>query len=403
MATTTFRAVLQPNANTQGLHNLLIRIYHNQNRKYARTAIFIRKSEFDSKKGKVIRHPDAEEYNDFIDEIIREAQRILLKKKRERKRISHEQLKDIIEGNYQEGETYLFSYLDQYISLNFDLIENRKRRQTFVDLLRIFRDYRRNKDISLYDINTSEIQRFKAYLSENYANSTSNLHIRSLKQLLTYARKDSSIDYKEDPFYNIKKLREQVNDRRRSLTEEEVIRLERYKPERELEKDAINVFLACFYLGGSRISEAVCLTVRDLMSGKFRAKKTTKRTYIIIHSKLESLLAPYLAGKSDKEFVFPFMAGYQLGSLEFEEQIGRTISNVNYYLKKTQSKLSIGVNLSTRVARVTFANRVAELQDTNTAQIILNHSSKKVTERYLDIENLDQLPVITSAIETVFR
>lgn len=379
------KAHLQSYKTKSGQHNILIRIYRNGERCYARTGIFVKKSEYDSKKGRVIRHPLSSDYNHYLqaiqNKVIQAEQEAVLQDRY----FSLEEAKDIIEGRKTSQNSKLIDYIDQFVEASYSpeqyqTIYNFK---VLKDLIIGFA----GPDVSIYQVNNTWGNSFKKYLASHYKKpSSANKYLNLLRQIFNYAIDDTHNHISTNPMRSVKKLNDDQDiEKRKALTDEELLRIERTPlPKRlNLYRD---IFLTAFYLGGIRISDVLTLRAGAFVTNRYKAQKTGKLSAIVKHEKLMNILNPYLEGKTAENLVFPILNPRLLDAPSHVcmYEVRKRNTTVNRNLALITEICSIPIKVTTKTARQTFAQRVAELEDKKLASMALNHSDSKITERYLD-------------------
>ncbi len=147
-----------------------------------------------------------------------------------------------------------------------------------------------------------------------------------------------------------------------------------------------NYLLAVYgFNSGLRISDILNLKVKDIRGKSYFSVTEKKRGHkrdIPITPSIKRLTNPYIANKSDDEYLFKSREG-------FNKPIGRV--QAYNIIKKAAKEAGIKQNIGTHSLRKTFAYHL--LKDTGNivyVQEILGHSSIDVTKRYLGID-LDEL------------
>ena len=124
-----------------------------------------------------------------------------------------------------------------------------------------------------------------------------------------------------------------------------------------------DIFLACFYTWGSRISSVLTLEPRHLIDGRlifleYKGKKKTKS--VKINEQLQSIIDKY-AGKS-AFYLFPVMTASPLAigcteneKYRYDKHIESKTNTINKDLKVIAASCGITKNVSTHVARHSFA------------------------------------------------
>ena len=135
---------------------------------------------------------------------------------------------------------------------------------------------------------------------------------------------------------------------------------------------------------GLRISDILSLNVVDVKNKSFiklKEKKTGKLKIFPLNKKLKTLLKKFIKGRKDNEPLFKSQKGYRLDRNQF-------------YLKINEACRAVGVketSIGTHTMRKTFGyHHYRQFKDVAILQEIFNHSSPKITLRYIGI-NQDEI------------
>lgn len=218
------------------------------------------------------------------------------------------------------------------------------------------------------------LQHIKAYLQhlmrqESLSASTRNQHAAALRFFLS---KTLSKDWAKDKIPNSrteKKLPEVLNGR-------EIIRLMRSFDSQKQK----SVAMLC-YGAGLRVSEAICLTVKDIDSegGVIhvrRGKGNKDRLVALGPSLLNQLRKYWLSRRPTGQYLFPGNGG--------RAHISRM--SFNKALRKAVSKAGIDKQVTPHTLRHSYATHMIESGvDLRSVQLMLGHSSIQSTSRYIHL------------------
>ena len=210
----------------------------------------------------------------------------------------------------------------------------------------------------------------------------------------------------KNPFFAFK-LEADRTQKKERLSLEEITKLENLELEKGTrEYDARNMFLFSFYCAGVRIGDLIQLTWSNIQDGRltYEMGKTEKNRSIKLLPKALDILRQYQHKKShSQDFIFPFLRNdiNRNNIAYFKKQLEAKAALINKCLKKIAVKAEIEKNLSSHIARHSFAD-IARKKKTSLLDIqkLLGHSSSKTTEIYLesfDIESQD------AAHEAIFQ
>lgn len=259
------------------------------------------------------------------------------------------------------------------------------------------------KDLPFDEINIDLLEEYKGYLKRvGYLKNTIHNHLKSFRSILYKAIKEPGKNYfsqDKNPFFAFR-LEADKTQKKERLNPEEIKKLEDLKLEvGSRQYDARNMFLFSFYCAGIRIGDLIKLTWSNVKEGRleYEMGKTGKERSVKLLPKALSVLKLYAKGKSKPEdFIFPFLRNdiNRKNIAYFKKQLEAKAALINKCLKEVAVKAEIGKNLSSHIARHTFAD-LARKKKTSLLDIqkLLGHSDSKTTQIYLDsfdIESQDE-------------
>jgi integrase len=138
-------------------------------------------------------------------------------------------------------------------------------------------------------------------------------------------------------------------------------------------------------MGGINFVDIALLTKTNLLDERliYNRKKTSKLIKLPLHPKALDLIRKYQ--NSESPYLFPILYAYHTTEQQKANRIHKIITKTNFQLKELGKKLEIPIDLTTYVARHSFAT-VLKRSGVSTSIICesLGHSSEKVTRIYLD-------------------
>lgn len=146
---------------------------------------------------------------------------------------------------------------------------------------------------------------------------------------------------------------------------------------------ARDMFLFAFYAHGMRFESVATFDVKTIKNGfiRYRMNKGQKMREIEIHPKLAAIIEKYKGGSP---YLFPVVKKPVNDVWKKKEIIGSANALINTHLKRVAVICGIDKNLSTHIARHTFAYlALTKGVSRNILKDALGHSSFRVTEGYL--------------------
>ena len=157
------------------------------------------------------------------------------------------------------------------------------------------------------------------------------------------------------------------------------------KGKTDYERLAIDLFTFSYLTAGINFVDIANLTKDNLMDKRivYVRKKTKKQIIVPLQPKAIELINKY--ANPNNLYLFPILSPFHKTEQQKANRLHKVISKVNKCLKDIGKELNIPINLTTYVARHSFAT-VLKRSGVSTSIISesLGHSSEKITQIYLD-------------------
>ena len=268
----------------------------------------------------------------------------------------------------------------------------------------------KGKDLQFDEITVSFLEEYKAYLTgKEYAKKTIHNHLKTFRSILYKAIKEPGKNYfsqDKNPFFAFK-LEADTTQRKERLNADEIKALEELKLENGSRLyDARNMFLFSFYCAGVRIGDMLQLKWSNIQEGRLNyvmGKNDKERSIKLLPKALNILKLYHKNDINIEDFIFPFLPN-NLNRKDvalLHKKIEAKAALINKCLKQVAEKAEIDKNLTTHMARHSFADmarkKKVSLLD---IQKMLAHSDSKTTQVYLDSFDLESQD---EAHEAVFQ
>ncbi|WP_165929512.1 site-specific integrase [Pseudocnuella soli] len=255
--------------------------------------------------------------------------------------------------------------------------------------------YLKGKDLAFSDFNLDFLQKFEIYLKNrtiktdrSYKTDSIHKHLKNLRAIYNKGVKKGFVDYSKNPFL-LHRLKLDKHKRKERLTENEINLLQNV----ELRKgtrlnDARNIFLFAFYHAGIRIGDLLQLKWDYIVDGRleYEMDKTGKPVSMKILPPAMKIIDEYRESNHGGAYIFPFFTHELNPNNEqfVSKQVQAKTSLINKCLKQIAATAGIAKNLSTHIARHTFAD-LARKKGTGMHDIknLLRHSRLNTTEGYM--------------------
>lgn len=300
------------------------------------------------------------------------------------------ELKDILEKKPQKHSFY--SYTEELIKEMKEAhhIGNSK---VYEGTLGAVKRFMEEKELSFLNITPVWLKKFENHFLKKPGNTVNGLavYMRTIRAIYNQAIKARLVDKELYPFseYTIQKER----TKKRAIPAEFLRRIQMiYIPVGHRLFNARNYFLTSYMLRGMNFTDIALLKVGNIQDGRilYDRAKTGASFNVKIPEDLKPILEHYTKGKTADQYVFPIVIHTE------QEKIHNSISwarkRFNKRLKELAKECSIETNLTSYVARHSFATRAKNLgiPIANIAEM-LGHSETRTTEIYLDSLPSDML------------
>jgi integrase/recombinase XerD len=346
-----------------------IEIYYQGLRKYISTGLYIEESQWNEADRKIQKHPSAIDMNKLLRDKVTELADFEYKIKNQDEEFTLDSFDMLIDGRDRKN---FHEYLVKEIASRADISkETRKHHETLANRLKEHGKIKYFRDLTFDNI--SDLHNW--YLKKGIKQSTLYNQHKILKVYINRAISSGLIEMQKNPYIKFK-VKRANNHNRKYLTVEELNKIEG----KIFEMDRLNVvrdlfLFSCFT--GLAYSDAAKLTP-DIVTDesgeqwiKIRRKKTDKETVIMLLPKALAIIEKYKGMKKGK--LLPYI----------------TNQRMNSYLKIIADQSDVKKELTTHVARHTFATTVTLMNGVSleVVQKMLGHTSIRTTEIYAKLVN----------------
>jgi site-specific recombinase XerD len=380
---------------SNGEHPIMLRVTKDRRSKYMSIGHSCTKELWDEKKNLPRKkHPLAKELSIIIDKKINEAKSSLLKLENEKDHFSTEELKSKILRSTKK--TTLFQYLDLIVS-ELNAAGRVSYARSHKDLIRELKKFTKNKDLKFSDVSTFFLRGLEQdFKTRGFKGNTMGIYFRTLRAVYNKAVKDGYARKDNSPFndYTISHLKNKTQ--KRAIAKADVKKIQALSFEEESSSfHAKNFFLFSYYCSGINFLDVAKLTTENftVMGEKVFLNYTrskTKKNFVVQLTPDAASIYTYYKSNRYSDYVFPFLDSEKHKSPEgIFNRLAKSKRDVNKHLKKIAELAGIEVNLTTYVARHTFAT-VLKRTGVSTSKIseMLGHENESITQTYLaEFEN----------------
>lgn len=360
--------------NKKGMALIQVEAYLNRKKMYFSTKIYLKPDQWDAKRRMVKNHLNADGLNRMLYEFIAAIEQKELGLWQQKKEISLELLKDLIDKPIGNEYSFLAFFRDEIN--NSSLKDSTK--QNHLSTLELLQEYK--KDLAFADLTFEFVSSFDNYLqTKGYHLNTIAKHMKHLKRYVNVAINKEYMDIQKYAFrkYKIKS----VEGRHTHLSPEELLKMEKLQLKGrflKLEKSK-DAFLFCCY-AGLRYSDFINLTAANVIE----YHQETWLIYKSVKTGIEVRLPLYLLFEGKGLII---LERYKKDLNDFFKL--KDNSNVNKDLNTLAKLAEIDKRISFHTARHTNATLlIYGGANITTVQKLLGHKSVKTTQVYANIMDI---------------
>ena len=253
--------------------------------------------------------------------------------------------------------------------------------------------FNKHLDIPFSDMDTIWLKRYEVWLqSQGLAINTLGTRFRHLRVIYNFAIEEKIVKSEYYPFNSFKVSKLSQTTAKRSIQKDEILSVLNYQGQTPLECLAIDLFTFSYRAAGINFGDIARLTKDNILENRliYIRKKTQKQIKVSLQEQAIKLIQKY--SMPDNPYLFPILSSFHKTEQQKVNRIHKIIAKVNKSLKEIGERLNIPIDLTTYVARHSFAT-VLKRSGVNTSLICeaLGHSSERVTQIYLDSFGNDQM------------
>ncbi len=258
----------------------------------------------------------------------------------------------------------------------------------------VLRKFNRGRELSFAfsQIDVLFLENFERWMrSKNNKDTTLSFQMRTLRAVFNRAVKTKIVSKERNPFVDDYKL-SKFNTRtpKRALDKESVHRIMTFDVSQKGCKCrlALDLFIFSYLSGGIAFVDMAYLTRENIVNGRviYKRRKTHREVNVPLLKEALAIVEKYCDECSDTGYLFPILdARVHLTAQQQKNRIHKVCHQVNTHLRQVAKDVGIFTDLTTYVARHTYAT-VLKREGVNVALISesLGHSNIQTTQIYLD-------------------
>lgn len=253
--------------------------------------------------------------------------------------------------------------------------------------------FNKHLNIPFSDVDVIWLKKYELWLqAQGLAINTIGTRFRHLRVIYNLAINEKVVKREYYPFDTFKVSKLNQIPAKRSISKDAILKVLNYEGKTELECFSIDLFTFSYLTAGINFVDIARLTDENIMENRlvYIRKKTKKQIKVPLQSQVVELIEKYK--QQDNPYLFPILSPFHKTEQQKVNRVHKVIAKVNKNLKRIGEQLDVSIDLTTYVARHSFAT-VLKRSGVNTSLIseALGHSSEKVTQIYLDSFGNDQM------------
>lgn len=396
MSNTNIKIVIGNKPMSDGNHGIYLRITKNRKKKEISLGIRCKVEHFEN--GELTKkHKDHKIDNELILKFKKKAFQIIREFQLKDHNFSLEEFEDKFRGIEDENQKIdaiqFFNEIINELEFSERLGNARAYKETKEAMIKFA-----GSEILFEEITPTFLEKFEAFMrSRGNQDGGIAFKMRELRALFNTAIRRKLISRDLYPFgeYKISKLKAKKN--KRALSIEDFIKFRDVDlSERPDLKEAYDYFMFSVFTRGMNFVDMMKLKWSDIQDGRiyYTRSKTKGQFNIEVTEKVQEILDYYKSQNRPTNYVFPILLKEDLTSKQIQDRKHKVLGRCNRKLKEIANIAKVDKNLTSYVARHSFATILRQM-GTSTDEIseLLGHSDIQITMTYLkefDNEVLDK-------------
>ncbi|MDU1905156.1 MAG: site-specific integrase [Dysgonomonas sp.] len=374
-----------------GEHPLMIRVCKDNKKKYKSLGISIHPQHWDFEKNSPRKNcPNKDYIKKIVADKLAEYSEQILELASVQKDYT---VSTLIESKQEYKTVSVYEFFQELITenRNANKIGNAK---VYKDTLATLHTFKNTNclDIPFSDIDTVWLMQYEKWMiSRNYTETSISLRFRTIRSVFNKAIERKLIKKDVYPFDDFKVSKFNTRTDKRAITKNDIKKIMNLDLSHESKYMQLSqdVFVFSYLQGGINFTDIANLKYENIVDDRLHyiRQKTKKRFNIQIQEESMNILNKYIVSDASKDdYIFPILdKKLHKTAIQKHNRIHKVIGYINPNLKLIAQKAGIEPNLTTYVARHTYAT-VLKRSGVNTSIISesLGHSSEKITQIYLD-------------------
>lgn len=377
---------------SDGRHPIAIRIIKDRKTKFIFTGKHSLKEHWDSDLGLPNKkHPLYKELVIYLKQKVLDAETEVLGLEKDNKHFTAGTVKDTLKRSTKGIN--VFNFYDRVIAELESIGKLGSRDMYKYSRNSLLKFVHGNKDLLFTQIDISFLMRYEKYMyAKGLRSSSIYTYIDNLKALLNRAVKEKVIKQDMSPFPEYEMQTPNTATTHRAISKETIEKIFKYSAEEGTkEYEALMYFTFSYYCWGINMVDIAKLRWKNVQDDRLvYVRSKTGRLYNIPVLEPVKMILQYQKSQKGfvhaEDYIFPILErGKHETPHKISMRINYAIQYTNKALRKIGKKIGFEGNITTYMARHTFATNLRNM-DISTAKIqnMLGHSTEKTTQVYLD-------------------
>ena len=374
-----------------GEYPIYLRLTQNRKSSYLSIGTTTKLEHWDEKENKPKRsHPLYKHLLVLIETKVAEASRMLLDLETKGEQLSSTELKHKAKPDRRATSKMVGKYFEEVINR----LEHANRvgyADAFKNTRNSLMNFRKQQDFAFSDVTPSFLVKYEAYLnSKNLAANSAFLYLRTFKTLINYAKNEDKVPKDYNPFQNMSFAKyRRVRTRKRALPKDDLMTILNLNihPDNKI-FHFWNYFRFSYLCWGINFIDTAYLQWSNITGDvlHYRRKKTNDLFQIPLLPQAKEILAYYMENQifPKSPYIFPILNDTHETALSQSYRLKKVRAQYNNALDEVAKLAGLNTNLTSYVARHTFANVLKQGgADKSMIQEAMGHEDMKTTEIYL--------------------
>lgn len=373
-----------------GKSPIYIRITKNRKHSYVSSGEKVEAKHWDFTKNKVkASHPNSGRLNAYLTTKLQEIQSEVLLVETTENHLTGKDLRNSIFG-HEPTDFFKYANVSNQKVLSTGKVGTYDKNKSIIAKLY---EYNKQKPLYLQNITPFFLDNYERYLREKgNCTNTIGVSMKYIRKIFNDAYREGLIEHKQIPF-NVYKIKNEKTQRS-YLTDTELALIENLELNKGSKMEIHrNLFVFASYAAGLRIGDLLSLKVSNY-DGQYihtQTRKTGGQISIKLPLKAKAIVDNYISVSSQpNDYIFPILSNGFDGSkaVAFDAAISSATAYYNKDLKVIAKKCGIEKNLTSHVARHSFATRALQKGiSLDKVSKFLGHSNISTTQLYAKIVN----------------